>query len=228
MGLHGWGEPLLNPQLFQMVQYAESQGVHTNLTTNGTLIGEKLDKVFSSGLREIAFGIYQKERLSAILPQIEALIRERDKQGFRTPKIYLDITVYQGNRNQILDLTEVAHELNIDAVILHRLFNAYKVDPTVEYISAEEEKGLFIEVRRLARRWKLKVYLPQRHSLPCEVVKRSIFVTAEGKVTPCCFLPEFYIGDALNEGLREIIRSKTYADFVKTMGEHPICSKCRW
>ena len=228
VGLHGWGEPLLNPQLFQMIQYAESQGVHTNLTTNGTLIGENIDKVFSSGLREIAFGIYHKERLLAVLPQIEALIRERDKQGFRTPKTYLDITIYKGNLNQILDLTEVAHELNIDAVILHRLFNAYKVDPTVEYISAEEEKELFIEVRRLARRWKLKVYLPSRHSLPCKVVKRSIFVTAEGKVTPCCFLPEFYVGNALNEGVRQIMRSNEYVKFVRTMSEHPVCSRCRW
>lgn len=34
-GLHGWGEPLLNPHLFQMIEYAESEGIHTNLTTNG-------------------------------------------------------------------------------------------------------------------------------------------------------------------------------------------------
>ncbi len=228
VGLHGWGEPLLNPQLFQMIEYAESEGIYTNLTTNGTLIGENIDKVFSSGLREIAFGIYHKERLPVILPQIEALIREKDKQGFRIPKIYLDITVYKESVNQILDLMEVACELSIDAVILHRLVNIHKVDPTVEYLSVVEEKEFFIEVKRLAREWKLKLYLPTKHSLPCKVVKRSIFVTAEGKVTPCCFLPEFYIGNALNEGLREIRRSKTYSDFVRTMSEHPVCSKCRW
>ena len=228
VGLHGWGEPLLNPQLFQMVEYAESEGVYTNLTTNGTLIGENIDKVFSSGLREIAFGIYHKERLPAILPQIEALIREKDKQDFRTPKIYLDITIYKGSVNQIPDLVELASELSIDAVILHRLVNVHKVDSTVEYISIEEEKQLFKEVKRLAREWDLEVYLSQKHSLPCKVVKRSIFVTAEGKVTPCCFLPEFYIGDALKGGVRKSIGSRRYANFVGTMSEHPICSRCRW
>lgn len=66
VGLHGWGEPLLNPHLFHMVEYAESEGVYTNLTTNGTLIGGYIDKILSSGLREIAFGIYHKDRLSSI------------------------------------------------------------------------------------------------------------------------------------------------------------------
>lgn len=228
MGLHGWGEPLLNPRLFQMVEYAESEGIYTNLTTNGTLIGENIDKVFSNGLREIAFGIYHKELLPSILPQIEDLIREKNKQGLRIPKIYMDITIYKENLNLIPDLVKLASELSIDAVILHRLFNAYKIDPNAEYISIEEEKELFREVKRLASKWTLKLYLPQKHSLPCKVVKRSIFVTAEGMVTPCCFLPQFYIGDALNESIREIMRSRTYANFVRTMSENPICSKCRW
>ena len=228
VGLHGWGEPLLNPQLFQMVEYAESEGVYTNLTTNGTLIEENIDKIFSSGLRGIAFGIYRKELLLTILPQIESLIRERNKQGLEIPKIYMDITIYKENVNQIPDLVKLAHELGIDAAVLHRLFNAYKVDPSVEYISIEEEKELFREVKRLARQWNLRLYLPRKHSLPCEVVKRSIFVTVEGKVTPCCFLPQFHVGDAFNEGITEVMHSEAYTNFVRAMKRHPVCNKCRW
>lgn len=228
VGLHGWGEPLLNPQLFEMVEYAESKGVNTNLTTNGTLVEENIDRIFSSGLRDIAFGIYYKERLPSVLPQIENLIREKNRQCFRIPRIYLDITIHKGNLGEIPELVELASELGVDAVILHRLFNVYKVDPTVEYISIEQERELFRRVTSLTRKWKLKLYLPQKHSLPCKVVKHSIFVTAEGKVTPCCFLPQFNMGDALKEGLKEIILSETYRNFVRTMSDYPICSKCRW
>ena len=225
-GLHGWGEPLLNPQLFKMVEYAESQGIYTNLTTNGTLIRENIDRVFCSGLREIAFGVYDSQLLRSILPQVKDLIREREKQGFKTPKVYMDITIYKGNLDLLPGLLSLAAESKVDAVILHRLFNVYKVDPDMEYISIEEEKELFIEVKRLARKRSLKLYLPPEHSLPCRLVKRSIFVTARGQVAPCCLLPEFYMGDALREGVQKIIRSKRYADFVETMEEHPICSKC--
>jgi len=95
VGLHGWGEPLLNQQLFEMVKYAEAKGVSTNLTTNGTLVRENLDSIFGSGLREIAFGVYDKELFLRSLPQIEELIREKSKCGLKKPKTYLDITIYR-------------------------------------------------------------------------------------------------------------------------------------
>lgn len=229
VGLHGWGEPLLNQQLFEMVKYAEAKGVSTNLTTNGTLIRENLDNIFGSGLREIAFGLlHDKELFLQSLPQIEELIREKSKHGSKIPKTYLDITIYKENLFQITDFLRLASELAVDAVILHRLFNVYKVDPSIDYISAEEEEELFAEVRQLVRMLKLETYLPPKHSFPCRIVKRSIFVTAEGKVTPCCFLPEFYVGNAFESGVEKIIRSKAYTEFVRNMKKHPICSKCRW
>ncbi len=229
VGLHGWGEPLLNPELFQMIEYAESKGVYTNLTTNGTLIGGYIDNILSSGLREIAFGVYHKDRLLSILPQVRDLIREKNEQRLTIPKIYIDITIFKGSLKQIPVLVEIASKLGIDAVILHRLFKVYgvyNVNPSIEYISDEEEKELFVEVKRLATKRKLKLYLPQKHSLPCKAVKNCIFVTAEGKVTPCCFLPEFLLGDALKQGVKNIILSRKYDNFVKTMSKHPVCAKC--
>ena len=228
VGLHGWGEPLLNQQLFKMVKYTESKGVSTNLTTNGTLIREKIDSIFSSGLRKIAFGVYDKELFLRNLSQIEELIAEKSKRHSKIPKIYLDITIYKENLPQILDLVRLAPELRVDAVILHRLFDVYKVDPAIKYLSAKEEEDLFAEISHLARVLKLEVYLPPKHSFPCRIIKHSIFVTVEGKVTPCCFLPDFYIGNALEGEVGKIMRSKAYVDFVKNMKRHPICSKCWW
>ena len=228
VGLHGWGEPLLNEQLFEMIEYAGSEGVSTNLTTNGTLVRENVDNIFNSGLREVAFGIYNKELFSRSFPQIEELIREKSKRGSKIPKTYLDITIYKENLPQITELVRLASELAIDAVILHRLFNVYKVDPSIEYISAEAEERLFAEVSQLAKVLKLETYLPPKHSYPCRIVKRSIFVTAEGKVTPCCFLPEFYVGNAFEEGVEKGMRSKAYSEFVRNMKQHPVCSKCQW
>lgn len=256
--LHGWGEPLLNPQIFQMVKYAESQGISTELTTNGTLIKENVEKIFSSGLKNIAFGIHDKKILPFILPQIKELIRKRNKERARKPRIYMDIVIYEENLGQILDLIKIASQLNIDAVVLHRLFNVYpvrkprpldgnvskqfvamagfktllelsngvyNVDPSVEYISAEEEKELFGKAKELAKELKIKLYLPPRPSIPCVAVRYSIFATVEGKVTPCPYLAEFYLGDALNhDDVKDIYLKKI--NFIKNMSKHPICNKC--
>ncbi len=218
--LHGWGEPLLNPQIFQMIKYAESQGISTELTTNGTLLKENLEKIFDSGLSIIALGIHNKKIFLSILLQIEELIRKRNKERLKKPKIYMDIVIYKENLSQILDLVKFASQLNVDAV-LHRLF---KVHPSVDYISAEEEKELFKKVKELAKELKIKLYLPPRPSIPCIAVNYSIFVTVEGKITPCPYLPELCLGDAFNDDVKDIYLKRI--NFIKNMSKHPICNKC--
>jgi MoaA/NifB/PqqE/SkfB family radical SAM enzyme len=228
VGLHGWGEPLLNQHIFDMVEYARSKGVITNLTTNGTLIQDRTDEILGSGLEEIAFGIYDPDLLSNVLHDIEGFIGERNKRSLKVPKAYFDITLYQGNQDRIPDLIRSASDVGIEAVIIHRLFNLYGVDSEAECLSAEDEKDLFKEIRKIARSLKIELYLPKRHSYPCLIVKRSIFVTVDGKVTPCTYLPEEHLGDALQEGLKHILSSKRYSGFVRKMKQHPICGKCRW
>jgi len=219
--LHGWGEPLLNPQIFQMIKYAESQGISTELTTNGTLLKENLEKIFGSGLSIIALGIHNREILPSILPQIRELVIRRNKERLRKPKIYMDIVIYKENLSQILDLVKFASQLNIDAAVLHRLF---KVHPSVGYISAEEEKELFKKAKELAKELKIKLYLPPRPSIPCIAVNYSIFVTVEGKITPCPYLLELYLGDAFNDDVKGIYLKKI--NFIKNMSKHPVCNKC--
>jgi MoaA/NifB/PqqE/SkfB family radical SAM enzyme len=230
VALHGWGEPLLNPEIFEMIKYAESKGVHTNLTTNGTLIEENIGNIFDSALREIAFGIYDKEVLLKTTPKLEKLLSEKEGLGTEKPKTYLDITIYKENYDEIPSMVKLAKEAGIEAVILHRLFNVYKVDPDIRYISEKEEEKLFHEVNKLKKELKFEIHLPKRHSLPCRIVKYSVFVTCTGKVTPCCFLPEFYMGNVLEseDGIGDVLRSREYRGFIKNMEEHPVCGKCGW
>jgi len=294
VALHGWGEPLLNPQLFDMINYAESKGISTELTTNATLIEKNIDKIFASGLSVIAFGIHNKDNLPVIMPQINELITQRNSEKLSKPSTYADIVIYSKNQNEITELIKISDELSIDAVVLHRVFNpttsfldfaskcsesifgetypvnvksnhlssrvniypvrkprplagsvvkkfeamegfkalpqfsdgVNKLDTNVGYISIQEEKELFVKLRRLARELNVKLYLPPRPSIPCKAVKFSVFVTSEGKVAPCPYLPEFYVGDALNEGLKDVTYSQRHRNFVRNMRTHPVCSKC--
>ncbi len=228
VGLHGWGEPLLNRQLFDMVRYAESVGLATNLTTNGTLLSERMADIFDSGLRQIAFGVYDQKLLGDVLPSIGELVDTKRRRTSKTPKTYLDVTICQESLHQIRHFIELAHEIGLDAVIVHRLFSVYQVKPSVEYISSDTEAQLFQEIREIAGRSGLEVYLPPGHGYPCRVVKYSIFIDVNGVVTPCCFLPEYYLGNALETDLAEIIATGSHRRFVAEMAEGPICGRCRW
>ena len=67
---------MLNPAIFDMVGYAKSRKISTELTTNGTLLQANIEKIFSSGLDIIVFGIHKKENLPLVFPQIKELIPE--------------------------------------------------------------------------------------------------------------------------------------------------------
>lgn len=228
VGLHGWGEPLLNRYIFEMVKFAGSKGVITNLTTNGTLLSDRMGEIFGSGLKEIAFGIYDPDLLSNVLPFIEEFVKERNKKGLKEPKTYFDITLYKTNRLIIPDMIRLASDIGIEAVILHRLFDSQDVESETQHLLEDDEKDLFKKAKRIARSLNIELYLPGKHTCPCLIVQRSIFVTVTGKVTPCTYLLEEYIGDAFHDGVEGILRSRGYKDFVKNMKQHPICSKCRW
>lgn len=51
---HVLGEPLLHPNINEFIDYAVSNGFYVNLTTNGYLI----DKIVSSGIRQINFSLH--------------------------------------------------------------------------------------------------------------------------------------------------------------------------
>jgi radical SAM protein with 4Fe4S-binding SPASM domain len=56
----GWGEPLMHPRIADMISYATQSGVFgkTELTTNGTLLTEKLsDSLISAGLNLLRISI---------------------------------------------------------------------------------------------------------------------------------------------------------------------------
>jgi cyclic pyranopterin phosphate synthase len=57
MRLYG-GEPLLHPALPEMVRRSVERGLNTYITTNGTLLDQKIDALHAAGLRSITIGYY--------------------------------------------------------------------------------------------------------------------------------------------------------------------------
>ncbi|MBI0536226.1 radical SAM/SPASM domain-containing protein [Roseomonas sp. KE2513] len=52
------GEPLLHRDLPEMVRHSVGLGLATYVTTNGTLLRQKIDALFEAGLRNITIGFY--------------------------------------------------------------------------------------------------------------------------------------------------------------------------
>lgn len=52
------GEPLLHPDIAEMVRHSVNLGLGTYITTNGMLLDRKLDELYEAGLRHLTLGYY--------------------------------------------------------------------------------------------------------------------------------------------------------------------------
>lgn len=136
--IHLWkfGEPLLHPQIFEMVRYAKEKGIgQVGITTNGVLLDGK--KVLESGMDFINFSVdslnprtYKKIRgteLSPILKNIQLLLEKRGLE--RKPRITVLVTDTPINHNEISDIRNYWEEL-VDEVIIIKCTN-YKGIPEI-------------------------------------------------------------------------------------------------
>jgi radical SAM protein with 4Fe4S-binding SPASM domain len=81
--LQDYGEPFLNKRIFEMIRTAKSRGLRTGVSTNGTVMTEKvIDGIFESGLDYLLFAFdgatketYEKVRLGADFDHVSRNIR---------------------------------------------------------------------------------------------------------------------------------------------------------
>jgi len=220
--LHGWGEPLLHPDLFEMVRHVKSLNVKASMGTNGFLVDKHLEEIFDSGLDEISFGIYTFEGKEKAFSNLEKLIEEKKERGVEKPVVFTDITIFRDNYEEIPELVKTFVDMGVDGIVLHRLFNVYKVDPSVEYISGKEEKELFKKVKKVGGK---KVYLPTKHFKPCRIALYTMFVTWECMQCSCVYLSDDPVGDARVDYDTML---KRHLKFVSGMRKHEVCRRCFW
>ena len=63
--MHIMGEPLLHPQICELLDICEDYKISANITTNGTLIREKGESIINKpALRQINFSVHSFEGLN--------------------------------------------------------------------------------------------------------------------------------------------------------------------
>ena len=74
-----WGEPLLHPEIDRMIRYAADRGIRSMMTTNGTLLDERMaERLFRSGLDRLTISIDGDAATHEAIREVpHAEIRER-------------------------------------------------------------------------------------------------------------------------------------------------------
>ena len=201
------GEPLLRKDIFELIHYAHTSGLITRINTNGDLLNrESVSKLKDAGLALCDVSLDDPD--PGVHDTLRGLpgLHEKAIQGIRLLKeykIFTQIVTYAARRNipdglkRIIDLGK---SLGVFAVsIVFPIATGCWYYSFKEILNEEEKEA----VRRLGDCRFVHVELSSPRSKCSLINKSGLYVSPEGDVTPCPFVP-YSLGNVKENALGEI------------------------
>lgn len=232
------GEPYLNPNFLEMVQYAAKKGLYTATSTNAHYLSdENARKTVESGLDRLIISIdgttqevYEQYRVGGSLEKVlqgaRNIVKWKKELKSKTPYVFFQFLVVKPNEHQIEDVKRLAAEIGVDDI-------RFKTAQVYDY--ENDPNQLIPTIQRFSRYRKNKeghtvVKNPlQNH---CWRLWHAPVITWDGLVVPCCFDKDalHQLGDLKGKSFREIWQDEKYRQFRKELlggrKNIDICSNC--
>ena len=208
--LQGWGEPLLNPAFFEMTALALKAGSAVSTTSCGLIMNEPLAlQLVESGLDIIAFSLAGTdpqtnasrqgvafERVCEAIALLQAVRRAR--QGVHL-EIHLAYLMLASNVEAVRGLPALMQRLGVHAAVISTLDYVPSAELESESFGRDEPEKLATaasmlqetaaEIRRLGMECHWSLPDPSAPGRSCrENIARSLFVAADGSISPCVYL----------------------------------------
>lgn len=239
--LWGFGEPLMHPRIWEMIERAHQYKIFTAISTNGEFVksAEDAKRAVHSGLNRMRVsldGASQKTlevyRRGAKFDKIVAGIRylEEAKKTYKsqTPQIHVQFIVMAHNQHEISSMKSLVAELGV----------SYRQKTVSIDAKNEEEMKTFLPDLKYSR-------YKQDESANGQVLPSNEFpsvcaypwlwahVCWDGSVVPCCKDPHRHhlLGNAFSEGgMKAVWNSNDYRKFRKNYltKRHKLarCNRC--
>jgi radical SAM protein with 4Fe4S-binding SPASM domain len=232
------GEPYLNPDFLNMVQYAASKKIYTATSTNAHYMTDaNARRTVESGLDRLIISIdgttqetYQQYRIGGNLDKVLAgarnIVKWKKELNSRTPFIIFQFLVVRHNEHQIEDVKTLANEIGVDAVWLKtaQVYD-YQTDPN----------GLIPANNKYSRYKKDKdgnMQFKGNNQKHCWRLWHDPVITWDGAVVPCCFDKDAQhkLGDLKQQSFKELWENGTYKNFrsqvLQSRSNIDICTNC--
>lgn len=251
ISLVGAGEPLLNPDIFNMVSYAKSKGILIGFATNGMLlndimcrkiIGQPIDWVNIS-LDSADKEKYERIRKGADFQVVIDNIKRFTLMtaGKALPEISVWFVIMKNNLTELPSLIELVGNIGIKKVsaqLEHDWGDCRLAGRKKDANFTEEMKRILIRAKSIARKRGIifdYVNIPDATSATraCRWPWKSCYITAEGFITPCCLRgsnPDILnFGNIFTDSFRNIWNNTAYRKFREALkSDNPpgICAGC--
>jgi radical SAM protein with 4Fe4S-binding SPASM domain len=190
--LWNWGEPFLNPELPQIIEYAAARGIIVHTSTNGNVeFDDSLaERIVQSGLSTLVFAIdgstqetYERYRaggdLERVRRNLRAVAEAKRRLGASRPELILRFVAMRHNEAELPAVERMAAELGAD------YFAIKSVDLPPELGSEMDREYQPADNRY--RRYEFVEGTLDRQAQPFTCVRpwKRITMDASGEVIPC-------------------------------------------
>jgi len=193
-----FGEPLLHPQIFDMIKYAKRAGLNTVMSTNATLLDHNNRmKLLRSGLDTLVLSLdgatketYESIRRGAkfeeVVDNIRSFLEIKRRLSVKRPRTMLLIVRMRANEKEIATIIQRFRNLPVDEILVEGL-DTLAGHPLISGLKSNELRGPRI----------------RRH---CGALWHTLTVYWDGRTVPCCrdFDARCVTGDASREDLLDI------------------------
>ena len=232
------GEPYLNPDFLEMVNYASSKRIYTATSTNAHYLDDaNARRTVENGLDRLIISIdgttqdvYQQYRIGGRLDKViegtKNVVRWRKHLNSKTPFIVFQFLVVRPNQHQISEVRKLAGEIGVDDV----WFKTAQV-----YNFERDPNGLIPTIDKFSRYRRMpdgsnefKGTLANH----CWRLWHDPVITWDGLVAPCCFDKDAQhkLGDLKSKPFKEIWKNSEYKSFrskiLQGRANIDICSNC--
>jgi len=237
--LCNFGEPLLHPRIFDMINYAHQRKISVMLSSNLNFFDQKMaEQTVTSGLDMLIVSVdgatqetYEKYRvggnLSRVLSNARLLVEEKHRQRSQYPIVIISMLINRHNEHQISEMRQIAKTLGVDAFTT----GSFLVD-TTDPIQVKE--WLPIE-----QSWSCYDYSEEKLENVCNRsdLWESMTINWDGGVVPCCWLhrKENDFENIFKKPLAEVWNSEAYISSRRLFAfggpkvglQETICTRCK-
>lgn len=221
--LHVMGEPLMHPQLPAFIALCNQENIHVNITTNGTLLKDRIMDLEKLDIRQLNISLhsYEEHHQKNYLQDIIGSVR-------RLSNTYVAYRLWS-MKNGVLK--------EKDKNMLTALADAYHINITPEMIisktSIKLQDKIFINFDEVFQWPSLQNPFLSDFGT-CHGFLNMCAILSDGTVVPCCLdsLGDAALGNIHEQSFREILENDNAQTFLHHMKQHKLtqelCCKCSY
>ncbi len=225
--LHVLGEPLLHPQLNEILTIAETANLNINITTNGGLLERKKEMLLTHSIRQVNISLHDAEENIPSEKWTDYLQSVFDFSITASGKTYISLRLWNSSNTA----SAAFNTLCLDQIRKKFSLSSQEIIEKMKGNGLKLAEHIFLQ-KAPRFEWPDENGIKSQTQKNCYALRDHIAILADGQIVPCCLDADanMQLGNIFTDELSEILQSERAQNIKKGFEQRkvvePICATC--